>query len=166
MEQLSKLIRQRLQATPNQGGSHPDPNLIAAFADRALAKAERIHVLEHLAHCADCREIVSLATPNFDATAAVTSALPSSGWLRGPVLRWGALAASVAVVTVAVTLPRMSRHLSSLTPAPSLQTDSKGKTPEARRDEPADKLAASGSPSHRAPEVGSSGKQPKGVEFS
>src|SRR5207237_10032934 len=140
MEQLSKLIRERLQATPNQGGSHPDPNLIAAFADRALAKAERIHVLEHLAHCADCREIVSLATPNFDATAAVTSALPSSGWLRGPVLRWGALAASVAVVTVAVTLPRLPRHPSLVATHPSAQTDAKRDALEARRVEPNEKL--------------------------
>jgi Photosynthesis system II assembly factor YCF48/Putative zinc-finger len=165
MKQLAKLIRQRLQATAKDGGSHPDPNLLAAFVDKALAKTERVQVLEHLARCVDCRDVVSLATPEFETAGAVPAA-PSSGWLRGPILRWGTLAASVAVVTVAVTLPRMSRHLSSLTPAPSLQTDSKGKTPEARRDEPADKLAASGSPSHRAPEVGSSGKQPKGVEFS
>jgi len=167
MEQLSKLIRQRLQATPNQGGSHPDPNLIAAFADRALAKAERIHVLEHLAHCADCREIVSLATPNFDATAAVTSALPSSGWLRGPVLRWGALAASVAVVTVAVTLPRMSRHPSLVATTPSAQTDAKGNALEARRVEPSDKLAASASPRpDKGREVGSAAKPLKRPEFS
>src|SRR2546430_12518526 len=139
MEQLSKLIRQRLQATPNQGGSHPDPNLIAAFSDRALAKAERIHVLELLAHCADCREIVSLATPNFDATAAVTSALPSSGWLRGPVLRWGALAASVAVVTAAVTLARMSRHPSLVATQPPPHTAAKVNPLELRGEAPSSK---------------------------
>src|SRR5205823_8287574 len=81
-------------------------------------------------------------------------------------LRWGTLAASVAVVTVAVTLPRLSRHLSSVASTPSVQTDSKGNAPEVRMDEPADKLVASGSPLHRGPEVGSAGKQPKGVEFS
>ena len=165
MDQLSKLIRQRLRATAKEGGSHPDPNLLAAFADKALAKTERVQVLEHLARCVDCRDIVSLATPEFETTGAVTAA-PSSGWLRGPILRWGTLAASVAVVTVAVTLPRLSRHLSSLAPTPSVQTDSKGNVPEARRDEPVDKLAASASPSYRAPEADSVAKHPKRGEFS
>ena len=165
MEQLSKLIRQRLQATAKDAGSHPDPNLLAAFADKALAKTERVQVLEHLARCVDCRDIVSLAIPEFETNGAVTAA-PSSGWLRGPILRWGTLAASVAVVTVAVTLPRLSRHLSSLAPTPSVQTDSKGNTPEARRDEPVDKLAASASPSYRAPEADSVAKQPKRGGFS
>jgi hypothetical protein len=165
MDQLSKLIRRRLRATAKEGGSHPDPNLLAAFADKALAKTERVQVLKHLARCVDCREIVSLATPEFETTGAVTAA-PSSGWLRGPILRWGTLAASVAVVTVAVTLPRLSRHLWLLTPAPSAQTDSKGNAPESRRDEPADKLAASASPSYRAPEADSVAKQPKRSEFS
>ena len=165
MEQLSKLIRQRLRATAKNGGSHPDPNLLAAFADKALAKTERVQVLEHLARCVDCRDIVSLATPEFETAGAVTAA-PSAGWLRGPMLRWGTLAASVAVVTVAVTLPKLSRHLSMVAPTHSAQTDVRETAPEARRDEPADKLAASGSPSRRTPEVGSAGKQPKGVEFS
>jgi hypothetical protein len=166
MEQLSKLIRQRLRATAKEGESHPDPNLLAAFADKALAKTERVQVLEHLARCVDCRDIVSLATPEFETAGAVTAA-PSAGWLRGPMLRWGTLAASVAVVTVAVTLPKLSRHLSSLAPTPSVQTDSKGNTPEVRRDESADKLAASLSPSsHRAPEVDSVTKQPRRGGFS
>jgi photosynthesis system II assembly factor YCF48-like protein/putative zinc finger protein len=165
MEQLSKSIRQRLRATDKEAGSHPDPNLLAAFADKALAKTERVQVLEHLARCVDCRDIVSLATPEFETAEAVTAA-PSSGWLRGPILRWGTLAASVAVVTVAVTLPRLSRHLSSLAPTPSVQTDSKGNAPEARRDESADKLAASSSRSYRAPGVDSVTKQPRRGGFS
>jgi hypothetical protein len=163
MEQLSKLIRQRLRATANQGGSHPDPDLLAAFADKALARTERVQVLEHLAGCVDCRDIVSLATPEFETTGAVTAA-PSSGWLRGPILRWGALAASVAVVTVAVTLPRLSRHPSLVATTQSAQTDARDNAPEARMDEPTDKLAASASPSYRAPEVDSVARQPKRAE--
>ena len=166
MEQIPKLIRQRLQATANQGGSHPDPNLLAAFADKALAKTERVQVLEHLARCADCRDIVSLATPEFEANQAVT-AVPSSGWLRGPVLRWGALAASVAVVTVAVTLPRMSRQPSLVSTTQSAQTSAKGNASEARMEEPNDKLAASATPSsYRAPEADSAAQESKPREFS
>ena len=159
MEQLSKLIRQRLRATDKDDRSHPDPNLLAAFADRALGRTERVQVLEHLARCVDCRDVVSLATPEFEATGAVTVA-PSSAWLRGPILRWGTLAAGVAVVTVAVTLPRLSRHPSMVAPARSAQTDARDTAPEARMDEPADKLAASSSPSYRAPGVNSVTKQP------
>jgi hypothetical protein len=166
MEQLSKLIRHRLQVAANQGGSHPDPNLLAAFADRALAKTERVQVLEHLAQCADCRDIVSLVAPGFETSGAITPSLSKSGWMRGPVLRWGALAASVAVVTVAVTLPKMSRHPSLVSPQ-SAQTDSKRNAPEARMDEATDKLAASASPSSSgARETDSAAKQPKRAEFS
>src|SRR5437867_7478681 len=102
MEQLSKLIRQRLQARTKEDGRHPDPDLLAAFADRALGKTERVQVLEHLARCGNCRDIVSLAIPDFEAGGAATATpvVPSSAWLRGPILRWGGLAASVAVVTV------------------------------------------------------------------
>jgi Photosynthesis system II assembly factor YCF48/Putative zinc-finger len=165
MEQLSKLIRQRLRATDKDAKSHPDPNLLAAFVDKALAKTERVQVLEHLARCVDCRDIVSLATPEFETTGAVPAA-PSSGWLRGPILRWGTLAASVAVITVAVTLPRLSRHLSMVAPTRSAQTDARHNAPEARRDEPADKLAASSSQSYRTPGVDSVNKQPRRGGFS
>ena len=165
MEQLSKSIRQRLQVAANQGGSHPDANLLAAFADRALSKTERVQVLEHLARCADCRDIVSLATPEFETSGVVTPA-SSSGWLRGPVLRWGALAASVAVVTVAVTLPKMSRHLSPFSTTQSAQTEAKRNAPEARMEEPTAKLTVSASPSYKARDVDSAAKQLKRSEIS
>ena len=162
MDQISKLIRRRLQAAPDQEVNHPDPNLLAAFAEKALAKTDRIQVLEHLAQCSDCRDIVVLATPEFETTAAVTAAA-SSGWLSGSVLRWGALAASMAIVIVAVTLPRLSHH-ASLSPAPqsAVQTDAKGNAPEARMEKPEDKIAASISPSSdKAREAAFGAKLPK-----
>ena len=167
MDQLSKLIRQRLQATASPVGSHPDPDLLAAFADRSLAKIERVQVLEHLARCGDCRDIVSLATPEFETTRLVSPA-SSSGWLRGPILRWGALAASVAVVTIAVTLPKLSRHLPlGSGPRSAAQSDAKGNAPGARMEEPGEKHAASASPSSdKARETGSVTKQTEQSEFS
>src|ERR1700720_4680073 len=138
MGHLNKLIRQCLQTAANQGVNHPDPNFLAAFADETLTKTERVQVLEHLARCADCRDIVFLATPEFETAGAMTPA-PSSGWLRGPVLRWGALAASVAVVMVAVTLPRMSRHPALVATTQSAQADAKGNAAEALREQPTDK---------------------------
>ena len=167
MDQLSKLIRQRLQATASPVGSHPDPDLLAAFADRSLAKIERVQVLEHLARCGDCRDIVSLATPEFETTRLVSPA-SSSGWLRGPILRWGALAASVAVVTIAVTLPKLSRHLPlGSGPQSAAQSDAKGNAPGARMEEPGEKHAASASPSSdKARETGSVTQQTEQSEFS
>jgi hypothetical protein len=168
MEQLPKLIRQRLQARTKEDGRHPDPDLLAAFADRALGKTERVQVLEHLARCGNCRDIVSLAIPDFEAGGAATATpvVPNSGWLRGPILRWGGLAASVAVVTVAVTVPRLSRHSSPVSTTPSAQTDLRNNAPQARMDEATDKLSVSAPATYRAAEVDSVAGLSKQAKFS
>ncbi len=112
--EILKIVGQRLRATA-KADVHPDPNLIAAFAERSLARPERLRVMDHLAQCADCREIVSLSIPQLEDTAVVTTARGISGWLSWPMLRWGALAACVVVVGVAVTL----RHPGTETAQPS-----------------------------------------------
>jgi hypothetical protein len=114
MEQLPKIVVQRLKATPKPE-VHPDPDLLAAFAEKSLGDRERLPVLEHLSQCAECREVVSLAQPQFElerVAAAAAAAMPApvrrSG-LRGPIFRWAALAACGAVVAVgAFTLRRQS----------------------------------------------------------
>jgi hypothetical protein len=58
--------------------------------------------VQHLADCADCREVVTLATPETLPPPLPTAA--TTRWLSWPVLRWGALAACVVVVSAAVTL--------------------------------------------------------------
>jgi len=100
MEQLPKIVQQRLQATAKIG-LHPDPDLLAGFAEKSLNKRERAQVLEHLGQCTDCREVVSVATPEMAASSTIPAKSP---WLAWPVLRWGALAACVVVVSAAVTL--------------------------------------------------------------
>jgi hypothetical protein len=102
MEQLPKIVQRRLQ-TP-QPGVHPDSDLLAAFAEESLNDRERSLVLQHLAECADCRDVVSLAMPEIDAAPALLPSARGSWWLSWPVLRWGALAACVVVVSAAVTL--------------------------------------------------------------
>ena len=81
----------------NVAGNHPDADVLTAFSERALPELERATVLEHLARCGDCREIVALALPE---TESVELALqPSSGGLlRWPVLRWAFVAAGVVVI--------------------------------------------------------------------
>jgi hypothetical protein len=112
MEQLPKIVQQRLQATA-KAGVHPDPDLLTAFAEKSLNQRERAQVLQHLAQCADCRNVVSLSMAEADLA---PSAIPArSRWLTWPVLRWGALAACVVVVSAAVTLHYEQR--SDLAPA-------------------------------------------------
>ena len=84
MEPLPKLVRQRLQATA-KAGVHPDPDLLACFAERSLSESERVPVLEHLANCADCRQILSFSLPPLEPQpAAVAAGLPlpvgGPGW--------------------------------------------------------------------------------------
>ena len=101
MEQLPKIAQQGLGGTAKPV-VHPDPDLLTAFAEKSLNDRERSDVLQHLAECADCREVVALAMPELP-SAPLPSLEPSS-WLRWPVMRWGALAACVVVVGAAVTL--------------------------------------------------------------
>jgi hypothetical protein len=93
----------RQSAIGNRPFEHPDANLLTAFLERTLTERERTQVLNHLAECAECREIVALSLPA-EAKAAEPARLPvRSGWSARPVLRWGALAAVLgAVVVVAV----------------------------------------------------------------
>src|SRR5437667_381820 len=99
---VPKIVLGRLRRASNPG-NHPGADLLTAFAEQALAKRERLHVLEHLAQCSECREIVSLARPEI-AEPQTSLKLFS---LRSPVLRWGALMACVVVVGAVVT----TRHL-------------------------------------------------------
>jgi hypothetical protein len=107
MEHLPKLVRRRLDRT-EKPVVHPDPNLLAAFAERSLNDRERSQVLQHLADCADCRDVMSLAVSEIEPTPLPTA--ESSRWPSWPVLRWGALAACVMVVGAAVTLHHEPRQ--------------------------------------------------------
>ena len=107
MEQLPKIVQRRLQATAKPG-VHPDPDLLAAFVEKSLTDRERSQALQHLADCADCREVMALAMPEM--VSPPSPVLQKSNWLNWPVLRWGALAACVVVVSAAVTLHYQRRQ--------------------------------------------------------
>jgi hypothetical protein len=98
---------------------HPDAELLTAFAEQALSATERAGVLEHLALCGDCREVVALALPtdllaiptaaNAETEASAIPAKSRWSWLSSahfawPGLRWAALAAGVAVAAVVLLL--------------------------------------------------------------
>lgn len=96
MQDVPKIVRERLKAVAPTI-NHPDADVLTAFAERSLPVKERGVVLDHLARCGDCRDIVALALP---ATEPVEAAIRPSrgGWLTWPVLRWGFVAAGVVAV--------------------------------------------------------------------
>ena len=101
MEALPKIVQQRLRMAEGQPGDHPDADLLTAFAERTLRKREQTRVLEHLARCHDCWDVVSLAMPEIATRQAVAV---RKSWLRWPALRWAAAATCVVVVGAAVSL--------------------------------------------------------------
>src|ERR1035437_10135869 len=115
------IVHDRLRASRPQGSApaqaHPNADVLTAFAEQALSASERDSVLEHLARCGDCRELLALALPPAEIVAApiaietdadratgpragapaarkLNFAWPALAW---PTLRWAALAAGVAV---------------------------------------------------------------------
>ncbi|MGB6384265.1 MAG: zf-HC2 domain-containing protein [Terriglobales bacterium] len=122
MTEVPKIVYDRLRvASPERALSdvaspehaHPDANLLTAFAEQALSSTERDGVLQHLALCEDCREVLVLALPAADATiTAPIAAQTESDQVRRistapertrltmlvrPSMRWAALAAGVVV---------------------------------------------------------------------
>jgi Putative zinc-finger len=121
MTEVPKIVYDRLRAAlperaaPEQ--AHPDADLLTAFAERQLSATERDGVLEHLALCGDCRELIALALPAAEIVAAPiatgTEAVRATGSgapaphklsFSWPSLRWAALAAGVAVVASVLLL--------------------------------------------------------------
>jgi hypothetical protein len=97
MRQVPKIVRDRLSASVSVTG-HPDPDVLAAFAERSLLAPEQAVVLEHLARCADCREVVALAlppVPEFEKQPAAET----RSWFRIPALRWGVAVAGVVIIS-------------------------------------------------------------------
>jgi hypothetical protein len=96
MQNVPKIVRERLKAAV-PAVNHPDAEVLTAFAERSLPELERAVVLEHMARCGDCRDIVALALPATESVQEVIIAAPS-GWLTWPALRWGFVAAGVIAI--------------------------------------------------------------------
>src|ERR1700684_3996216 len=118
MQNVPKLVRERLKAaTPT--AFHPDANVLTAFAERTLGEDERGLVLDHLARCGDCRDILALALPASEIPGAPVR-VPASGWLTWPALRWGLVAAGVVAIAALgiVQYQRRTENVASRSPAP------------------------------------------------
>ena len=111
MTDIPKIVQERLQAAAKTE-VHLDPDLLTEFAENSLPGRERAQALQHLAQCAACRDVVSLALPQVELTHSTRPA--RSPWPSWPVLRWGALATCVVVVGAAVTLRHERRQETAL----------------------------------------------------
>jgi hypothetical protein len=96
MEKVPQIVGERLKATA-VAVDHPDADVLTAFSERSLPDRERSQVLEHLAHCGECRDVIALSLPGEEPTVAVVRPLRGR-WLTWPRLRWGLVAAGVVVV--------------------------------------------------------------------
>ena len=103
MQDVPKIVIKRLQGTAPVG-THPDADVLTAFAEKSLAEAERARVVEHLARCSDCREVVALVgLPATEVAAVKVFVTPTrASWFSWPVLRWCAAAGIVAIVLVGI----------------------------------------------------------------
>jgi hypothetical protein len=102
MDPVKKLVSGRLRA--EVPGPHPDADLLSAFAEKVLPERDRVQVLAHLAECGDCRQIVFFALPDSAETQKVLAIerRPRSGLA----LRWGTLAAAIAVCAILLVATR------------------------------------------------------------
>ena len=100
MEKVPQFVLKRLKDGPPDAGLHPDADVLTAFAEQSLAGGERDNVMEHLARCGECRDVLALALPATEIVALPASAsVVRIGWLSWPALRWGAVAAGILAVT-------------------------------------------------------------------
>jgi hypothetical protein len=172
MNEVLKIVHHRLRAaTPSPEAlerTHPDADLLTAFAEQALvAASEREDVLQHLALCADCREVVALALPEIHAATppmemeeengvivetgvaerkARRFSWETLGWAQ---LRWATLAAGIALAIFVVRpgLERMGKRYTAMN-APANQLSAPvaqpGSAPQvASSAQPANSAAAS-----------------------
>src|SRR5208337_3732790 len=122
MPELPKIVLERLkrksvgnqhnrQSTiENRQSPHPDANLVAAFVEKALTERGRTQVLNHLAQCAECREVVTLTLPAKVETAQLEHFPAPRRWDAWSTLRWGALAAALGAVVIVVVLHPFPRR--------------------------------------------------------
>jgi hypothetical protein len=158
MRGLPKIVLERLKRkTPAPGSSngppkaaglqgfeHPDANFLAAFVEKTLTERERTQVLNHLAQCAECRELAALTLPGEVEVAQPVSSTARRWWSAWPTLRWGALAAALgaaAIVMVLHSYPRRRQETVSKEMRPTIVASAS----KAARQSPAE-LSAQPSP--------------------
>src|SRR6185437_16304489 len=102
MTKLPQFVRSRLALRQTAPAEHPDANLLAGFAEQALSAGERARVLEHLARCPECREVLAVSS-----APAADSPKPAIEWWKW---RWTAAAVERLCSGVLARLRTVSRR--------------------------------------------------------
>ena len=100
MPNVPNIVRERLKAAALPI-DHPDANVLTAFSERSLPAGERGVVLDHIARCGECREILAFSLPQAEEVQLLATPSRSAGargWLTWPSLRWGFVAAGVLLI--------------------------------------------------------------------
>ncbi len=113
--ELPKPIQEAL-ARQTAGDVHPSADALTAFVEHSLPQLESQSVTDHLAQCADCREVVFLASnaveaPELVASAARTDAPPRHKWRLWWV--WAPAVAAVLAVSGVVLQQRFMQRRSA-----------------------------------------------------
>jgi hypothetical protein len=133
MESVSKFVIGRLQGRGLGAESHPGANLLTAFAEQSLDRHERGGVMEHLALCGDCREILALAMGDDELQPILvlhSQRKRATEWFGWPTLRWGVL--GITLVTASVAGVRYTHSHSNLNSASNTQRDTAVETSPAK----------------------------------
>ena len=72
MELIPQIVLQRIRR--QAPGTHPDADLLAAFAEQGLKPTERTLVLRHLSRCHDCRDVIALGFVPVENTVVIKTA--------------------------------------------------------------------------------------------
>src|SRR6202046_2533152 len=114
MQDVPKIVWKRLQET-QAAGTHPDADLLTAFAEQSLIESQRSRVMEHLSRCSDCRDVVAFALPTTEAVVVTASNHPTrTAWLSWPVLRWSVAVAGMIAITSLGILQYRQRQESNI----------------------------------------------------
>lgn len=131
MLNVPKIVHERLRIA-RPAATHPDPDVLTAFAEQSLLERERATVLEHLSRCGDCRDIVALALPASETLEPVVR--KSHGFrVAWPAFRWAFASAGLVAIAFFGVL-QFQRHAKTPMMAYQAQTPSDS---EARRETPA-----------------------------
>jgi hypothetical protein len=143
MKSVPKIVRERLRASLPDG-VHPEANRLAAFSERALSERERSDVLQHLARCAECRDVVALALPEIEASQ-LGASRARSVWITWPAFRWAFVTAGVAILAIGAL-----RYEARNRPAAQAALDAKlVPRPESETTKPAPSVPAQTTPAAR-----------------
>jgi hypothetical protein len=118
MEKLPKFVVTRLAQRQQQAADHPETDVLTAFAEGSLSFRERTAVLEHLAHCPACRQVVALSSGNNDSAVNPVSS-DTRRWAFSWRWRWAAAMAVACLVIAVVWRPEFSRNNQQHPPAPA-----------------------------------------------